>query len=359
MTPPAWNPRTARRIVVLRAGGLGDLVFALPALGALRRAAPDAEIILLGERWQDELLSGRPSPIDRVEILSPTARTYLATGRLDDPADLDRTLGPLRKPRPDLAVQIHGGGRTSNPLISRLDAALTIGLRTADAQALDRWVPYVYYQHEVLRALEVVGLVGARATEIEPRLALVDADFEEADRSLGDRSRIAVIHPGATDPRRRWPTDRFASVGDELAAAGATVAVIGSAAEADLVDAVGRAMSGPAILLAGRLSMGGLVGTLARASVVVANDSGPLHLAAAVGAPTVGVYWCGNLINAGPFTRTDHRAHLSWRLACPECGVDCTRDRCSHASSFVAEVGVAEVVEDAIELLGELRGRRP
>ena len=84
---------------------------------------------------------------------------------------------------------------------------------------------------------------------------------------------------------------------------------------------------------------------------MVGNDSGPFHLAAAVGAATVGVYWCGNLINAGPFTRTRHRPLASWRLDCPVCGTDCTRATCDHTASFVAGVSVEDVVEEALDLL--------
>ena len=80
----------------------------------------------------------------------------------------------------------------------------------------------------------------------------------------------------------------------------------------------------------GALSLGGLVGLLARCSFLVANDSGPLHLAEATGAATVGIYWCGNLINAEPITRTRHRPHLSWRLTCPVCGRNCIYDNCDH-----------------------------
>jgi ADP-heptose:LPS heptosyltransferase len=97
--------------------------------------------------------------------------------------------------------------------------------------------------------------------------------------------------------------------------------------------------------------MTALAGLLGRASVVVTNDSGPLHLANAVGAATVGVYWCGNLINAGPATVARHRAIASWRLLCPECGADCMAEGCAHDASFVADVPVRDVADAALELL--------
>jgi ADP-heptose:LPS heptosyltransferase len=85
--------------------------------------------------------------------------------------------------------------------------------------------------------------------------------------------------------------------------------------------------------------------------VVISNDSGPLHLATAAGAATVGIYWCGNAITAGPLTTARHRALLSWRLNCPTCGLDCIRFDCGHRESFVADVPVKEVYMAALDLL--------
>jgi ADP-heptose:LPS heptosyltransferase len=84
---------------------------------------------------------------------------------------------------------------------------------------------------------------------------------------------------------------------------------------------------------------------------MVANDTGPLHLAAAVGAATVGVFWCGNMINAGPVTRSRHRPAISWRLECPVCGTNCITGSCEHDESFVAGVPVAEVRSAVLDLL--------
>lgn len=109
-------------------------------------------------------------------------------------------------------------------------------------------------------------------------------------------------------------------------------------------------MSYPARNLCGLLSLGGLAGLLHRCDVVISNDSGPLHLAAAVGTATVGVYWAYNMINAGPLTRARHRPHVSWRLTCPLCGVDCVRDACEHDASLVADVPVEEVLGSALDL---------
>src|SRR5690606_31490844 len=190
--------------------------------------------------------------------------------------------------------------------VRRTGARITAGLRTPDAEPLDRWVPYVYYQHEILRYLEVAALVGARpAGTPEPRLAVTDADRAELARVLGaPPPGLVAIHPGASDPRRRWPAERFAKVADGL---GRPVVVTGTRDERDVVDRVVAAMRRPARAVVDELSVGGLAALYAACDLVIANDTGPRHLAAAVGTPTVGIYWCGNLINAGPLTRARHR----------------------------------------------------
>lgn len=347
------------KIAVLRANALGDLIFTLPALGALRSAYPEAEIVLLARGWHRDLLSGRPGPVDRV-LPIPPARGLTVRPEEPETAEMrgeqERFFAAMVAERFDLAVQLHGGGRHSNPFLLHLGARLSIGLKTADADALDRWVPYIYYQHEVLRCLEVVALVGAAATAIEPVLCVTEADLAEAANAMlgilpdSEARRIVALHPGATDPRRRWPVQKFAAAGDALARVGATVVVTGIDSELEIVEAVLAAMEMPCTNLCGRLSIGGLAGLFSRCAVVISNDTGPLHLAAAVGAATTGIYWCGNLINAGSATRTRHRPAISWRLNCPVCGVNCTQQECDHAASFVDIVSVDEVVTSALDL---------
>jgi ADP-heptose:LPS heptosyltransferase len=341
------------RIAVLRANAIGDFIFTLPALEALRAAYPDAEITLLGRPWHAAFLPGRPSPVDRVVAIPPCRGVGETEDFVNDEAELDRFFDRMVEERFDLAIQLHGGGRFSNLFVHRLGARLTAGLRAPDAEPLDISMPYVYYQHEVMRYLETVALVGASPVALEPRVAVTDADLAEAATVVPDDARpLVVIHPGATDPRRRWPVERFAAAGDVLAAEGARVAVIGSGEEErPLVEAVVGEMRSEAMNLWQALSLGGLAGLLSRARLLVANDSGPLHLAAAVGTRTVGVYWCFNLLTAGELTRTRHRPVLSWRLECPVCGRYCMEHDCPHTASFVADVPVEAVLEPALELL--------
>lgn len=348
------------KIAVLRANALGDFIFAVPALDALRATYPQAEIVLLGAPWHARFLAGRPGPVDRVMVVPPLPGVREAEA--GEPAQpRDEFVEKARLEQFDLAVQLHGGGRNTNPLVAALGARQTAGLRAADAPPLDRWVRYEYYQPEVFRYLEVVGLVGARPVNYRPTLTVTDADRDQLRQALPAPSRPRVaLHPGSTDPRRRWPAERFAEVGDALADAGAEVLVTGTGAETAVVRAVLTQMRSPATPVVDVLQLGGLAALFAECGVVVSNDTGPVHLAEAVGAPTVGIYWVGNFINGAPADRARHRPMISWTLHCPVCGLDCTRDiypareggyGCTHTASFVADVPAAEVRDAALELL--------
>lgn len=341
------------RIVVLRGGGLGDLIFAIPAMAALKAAYPGSTMTLLGTPVHKALLAALESPVDEVAVL-PFAEGVRPGN--EEPDELDRFFADMRGRNFDLAVQLHGGGRYSNPFLLRLGARHTVGTRTADAASLERTIPYLYYQHEPLRALEVAGFAGAFPVDLEARLAPADGG---AAREAGDGDGgqpLVVMHPGATDPRRRWPAEKFAELAAACAADGSRVAIVGDSSEEDLAQAiVDRAASTAVRSLAGALDMAGLVAVLARADVVVANDSGPRHLAQALGVPTVGIFWAGNVINAGALGRSLHRVHASWVTACPACGIDVTQvgwtaPRCVHDDSVVAGVGVPEVYEDVRSL---------
>ena len=342
------------RIVVLRGGGLGDLIFAVPAMAALKAAYPGASLTLLGTPIHEALLAAVASPVDEVCVLPFSEGVRPGT---EDPAVLERFFQDMRARRFDLAVQVHGGGRYSNPFLLRLGARHTVGTRTADAASLERTVPYIYYQHEPLRALEVAGFAGAFPVDLEARLKPA-AGLPAGTATTGTDSGqpLVVIHPGATDPRRRWPAEQFAELAAACAADGCQVVVVGDKSEQGLAELIaGLAGSAAVRSAAGELDMAGLVALLAGATVVVANDSGPRHLAQALGVPTVGIFWLGNVINAGALGRSLHRIHASWVTSCPTCGIDVTQvgwtaPRCPHDDSMVAGVAVRDVHEDVRSL---------
>jgi len=348
-----------RRIAVLRGGGLGDMMFAVPAIESLAAAYPEAEITLLGTDAHAALFRGRPGPVHRVE---PLPYAHGVRPGPEDPDAVEDFMERMRARKFDLAVQLHGGGRNSNPFLLRLGARHTVGTRTEDAAPLERSVPYLYYQHEVLRALEVVGLAGAVPAALQPQLAPLPEEEELAARWLDPgRPSLVTIHPGATDPRRRWPASSFADVAARAAADGSQVLLVGDETDVPLAgEVVALAQEhtddgGSIRSVAGRLTLAELSAVLRASDVMLGNDSGPRHLAQAVGTPTVGIYWVGNLIMAGALGRTMHRVHLSWTTHCPECGTDLTQvgwtaPRCGHEFPLTEQVRAEDVYADLAQL---------
>jgi ADP-heptose:LPS heptosyltransferase len=160
-----------------------------------------------------------------------------------------------------------------------------------------------------------------------------------------ERARpLVLLQPGSTDPRRCWPVERFIAVGDALAADGALVAVNGTAQEAGLVRRIVGGMRHSALDLAGKLGLGGLCGVLERAALVVSNDTGPLHLALAIGTPAVGLFWHTNLVDGAPLRPGLLRAAVSAQVSCSVCGADNRSARCPHQESFLQDIPVDEVL---------------
>lgn len=340
------------KIAVLRANGIGDFMFSIPALQALRTTYPNAEITLLALGWHKRFLASRPAPVDRVIVVPRSRGIREEPGADESAAELNDFFDAMRREHFDIAIQLHGGGRNSNPFVLRLGSRLTVGMRSADAPALGLWIPYIYFHPEVLRYLEVVSLIGARPVNLEPRVFVTEEDVVEAASIVPlTEGPLVALHPGAGDPRRRWPAEKFAYVGDGLAEAGARIVVIGTDREQAITETVVERMQARAQNVCSRLSLGGLAGLLSRCALVISNDSGPLHLAGAVGASTVGIFWCVNLVNGGPVTRTRHRQAISWQVTCPLCGAEAVDSDCEHSCSFVECVPTHRVLGMAFDLL--------
>ena len=358
-----------RRIAVVRDGGLRDLFFALPAVEALRAAYPAAEILLLGSTMHARLLARRPGPVDEVAVVPELDRRGFARPVADDRAQraaqtpqVEAFRQQIERAPIDLGVQLCDGGIWGNRFLLGLQPRYTVGARAPGAAALNRNVPFRGYQNQTLRALEVVGAVGAPPVVLEPRLTLTEYDVNAAERALGESGRpFVAIHPGAPNPRRRWPVSKFAAVAAGCIDRGFDVVLVGKSNELGLLASVAteiRAMTPlfreSAVWQLAGADLSTLCGVLARASVLVGNDSGPRHVARALGTPTVAVFWVGSVVTAGPISASDDRILVSWRTECPCCHndlIDQSGPPCTHEVSVVDTVSVEEVRNELYGLL--------
>jgi ADP-heptose:LPS heptosyltransferase len=282
----------ARRIAVLRAlPGLGDLLCAVPALRALRAAFPFAEISLIGLPSAGWFADRFARYVDRLVPLT----AWPGLPETPGPAEEARAfLARAKAAAYDLALQLHGDGTVTNNLIARLGAARVGGMASCGGPRPDAATfPVVSADaSEVERLLTVLRTIGVDAPQRElewPERAADLAELATAAPGLSVRS-YAVLHPGSSLPSRRWEVGGFAAVGDRLTAAGLDVVITGVDSERDVTADVAHTMASPALDLAGSCSLGAAAALVRRAAIVVTNDTGMSHLAAAVGTPSVVVF---------------------------------------------------------------------
>lgn len=305
MSPDArW--RGARRVLAVRLDQLGDVLMTTPALAALREGLPAARLTLLTSAAGAALAPHLPMVDDVWTASAPWMPA--PPGAPDDPAADHALIARLAAGRFDAAVVFTVCTQSALPaaLACRLAG---IPLRLAHAREnpyalLSDWVPDAdrvprggdpqATRHEVRRQLALVEHVGCSTADARLRFALRDTDHAEAQHALaaaGVHGRFAVLHPGASAPSRRWPAARFGLVATRLAQGGWQPVFVGSAGERALVDAaVAAAGAASAVSMAGALSLGGLAALIARAQVLVGNNSGPAHIAAALGTPIASLY---------------------------------------------------------------------
>lgn len=295
---PAETWDRAKRLLCVRLDSMGDVLMTSPALRALRESVPGRHITLL--------TSSSGTAIARLIPEVDAAITY-------DPPWMKHT-PPRESPIPETAMieQLRCGGFdgaviftvfSQNPLPAAFMCYMAgIPLRLAHChenpyQLLTDWVPDPEptdgIRHEVQRQLDLVANIGARTSNERLSLTVPPAADDDALRALVaagvDPDRPwCVVHPGATAASRRYPPELFADVVKGLAGLELQVVLTGSPAERPLVATI--ADSVPAANVAGALDLPAFAALLARAPLLVSNNTGPVHIASAVGTPVVDIY---------------------------------------------------------------------
>jgi heptosyltransferase-2 len=320
-----------RRVLVRTPNWLGDTVMAVPTLRALRQALPDAELWCVGP-WAPTILEAEPGMTRRLDY----PRTWGARGAL---------AGELRRAGVDLAVLLPNSFESA--LHAWLAGArwrvgyagdgrralLTHALATPDGRA-----------HQVTVYLDLLRVLRVAAPPAPPTLHVSPARRDEARRlldttGLGGGSGAVGIQLGAAfGPSKLWPPDRVAALAAALEREGTPVVFLGSPTAAPLLGDVARALPGPVRSLVGRDHPALLPALLAELGCLVSPDSGPAHVAAAVGVPVVTLFGPTDPRLAAPMGE-GHAA--LWRR--PPCA-PCFRPRCPIDHRCLRDLGVAEVL---------------
>ncbi len=289
MTPP-------RSILICIWGALGDLIAATVAIRALREAYPAAKITLLSNALMNEICPPG-SLVDEIFLYDPADRNFFYQFGI---------LRRIRRERFDLAVNLRPTSERS-ALLCMLSGAPS---RAGSGPSRSRWTYtlkaplHAGRRHEFLRYLDIARAAGATATEPEPFLHIADTDREFADTFFRNnhmaKTSTLAIHPGASLASKAWLPDRFAQVARMYVGAGlGDVILTWGPAEEDLVRSVARE-AGNRVHVSPPTTIARLGALIAASGMCVANYSGAMNVAMAVGTPLVAL-GCTSADDWGPY----------------------------------------------------------
>jgi ADP-heptose:LPS heptosyltransferase len=271
-------------VAVFRALQLGDMLCAVPALRALRAALPGARIELIGLPWAWSFA-------DRYAHYLDGFHPFPGHSGLPEqppcPQEEAAFIARMRRRRFDVVVQMHGNGTVTNELVRNFGAGCTAGCYAPGESNPEEplFAPYPEDAHEIHRSLRALERLGITPCGEHLEFPLLECD-REAGRLLREQAGLTpggyvCLHPGSRSARR-WPVEQLAAVGDALAETGLRVVITGTEAEHGLARELAGRLRARAVNLAGRTDLGGAAALLCGARLLVCNNTGVSHLAAAL-----------------------------------------------------------------------------
>jgi lipopolysaccharide heptosyltransferase I len=353
-----------RRLALIRLSALGDVVNTLPALTALRRALPQAHLTWVVEAASANLLHGHPLLDDLIVVHRKRWVTALRRGYglLTVPRELWALARSLQRPHFDAALDFQGNLR-SGVVTFHTRAPFRVGF--AAQVAKERSHLFTNYRvalpvgpmHRVERALRLVAALGIETADAAPHVLVADEDRQQVEKCLADADLLeapfAVIHAGtsAFGRTKQWTPEGWRAVAEYLAREHDLVTVFThgpSAAETREAEALAEKTAGLAAPLFSLRELGEL---FRRCRLFLSPDTGPMHLASAVGAPVVALFGPKDPAIYGPYFGP--RAIVEKSLPCRPCPKRaCDDPRC------MLTITPHEVIAAAERLLEETRGKR-
>jgi heptosyltransferase-1 len=336
------------RVLICRLSAIGDVVHGMPVLCALREALPNAFIGWIVEGVSAQLLEHHPALDEVIKV----PRKWLKSPRTI--LDVRRK---LRRLRFDVTIDLQG--LTKSAIAARLSGApLRIGFDGADGRELSRWLNNKLVPpegtHVIDRNLGLLKPLGIAPAEV--RFGLHDTPENSAAAQsilsqLKIRDRFAVINPGAGWPSKVWPADRYAAVAGYLGLRHALRSVVVWAGDQERAwaEQIVAGSNGFA-LLAPNTSLLELAALTRRASLFVASDTGPLHIAVAVGTPSVGLFGPMPAERNGPYGL----AHQSVQKVCLS---GSSRERRQAGNESMLAISVADCCAACDTLLNRTAGQ--
>jgi heptosyltransferase-2 len=316
------TPSFPERILVARTDRIGDVLLSTPVLSVLRAQYPGSRIAMLVTPYTRPVVEGHPA----LDAILTDDRQGVHRGV----RGFFRLVRAVRRERFDAALVLHPTGRLA--LLCRL-AGIPVRIGSGYRAYGFLFNRRVYEhrrdarRHEVDYNLRLVTALSGRTLSAAPHIDIpeearqaVQARFSQWGIRPGDR--VAVLHPGSGGSARIWPAASFAALGDRLAAeAGVRVILTGGPGEEALVQGVAARMQNPPFMAAGDMTLKELAALLSAAHLCVTNSTGPLHIAAAAGTPTVALFCPITPCSPkrwGPYG-AGHRVFQPDVPACPRC----------------------------------------
>jgi lipopolysaccharide heptosyltransferase II len=352
-----WH--TAQRILAIRLDNLGDVLVTTPALHAIKESLPGADLTLLASPVGAQAGRLNPDIDDVIAYQSPQMDPWQQLPQ--DSAREQRLIAMLKERRFDGAVIFTSFRQSSLPAayicyLADIPLRLAASIDGSGSLLTTRHRHPPGMRHEVERGLDLVGAIGCQtmATDLVLEVpAQARATLHDRLGPSADIRPLIVVHPGCSMPARTYPWQRYAEVVDLLIGQlGATVFITGAAAERELVERVcanvrpehRHAARG----LAGDLRFAELCALIERADLVITNNTGPMHMAAAVGTPVVALFALTNPPEQwGPW-HVPHRL-LYHEVACRMC----YQRACPYQHECLAQISSGMVLEAVGELLGQ------
>lgn len=282
------------RIAIFRALKLGDMLCAVPALRAIRKAFPDAHITLISLASAENLAMRYSQYID--EFIPFPGFPGMPEMKFET-KEVMGFLTDLQKREIDLLIQMHGSGELSNPLVSLFDAKKTVGLYRS-GQYCPSAESYSLYNddgNEISRCLGVLSPLGINIEDVALEFPLTLHDSELLHSMLGPEIELTrpyfCLHPGASTESKRWSPHNFARIADYISERGYEVVFTGSAIEGELVSHIQNLMhfnSHDTARL--NLPLGPLGALLKESKGLICNDTGISHLGAALEVPSIVIF---------------------------------------------------------------------
>jgi lipopolysaccharide heptosyltransferase II len=348
-------PGQVRRILIRANNWIGDVVMISPAVRAIREHFDRASIAILAKDWVLETLRGNPFYDDLIE--------YDSDGRHRGAGGLLRLAYELRRARFDMAILFQKAFEAA-ALARMAGIRLRVGYATDFRRfLLTHPLPVPSPgTHHVAAFLGIPRFLGCPVPDPYPFFH-VDPDSRRRAHDwllaaeIPARAPLVALHPGASKPPRAWHAERFALLGRGLAEkAGARVVLLGGPSDRELVQAIAADLPAGSLLpVRLDLSIRDMAGVLECCHLFVGNDSGPMHLAAALGVPVAGIFGPGSPGRTSPIARDGRVEVIGRGYPCSPCRQDFFRE-CAPAPSgkpfCLEEIAVEEVLAVALRLLG-------